>query len=55
MCPNPNPGGEADADKKVELKSGYALPYDKDVGAVIVGFDRNINYYKIQYAQVTTS
>merc|ERR1711935_862263 len=44
-------GGEADADKKVELKSGYALPYDKDVGAVIVGFDRNINYYKIQYAQ----
>ena len=24
-------GGEADADKKVELKSGYALPYDKDV------------------------
>ena len=37
----------------MELKSGYALPYDKDVGAVIVGFDRNINYYKIQYAQVT--
>ena len=45
-------GGEADADKRVELKSGYALPHDEDVGAVIVGFDRNINYYKIQYAQV---
>ena len=36
----------------MELKSGYALPHDEDVGAVIVGFDRNINYYKIQYAQV---
>ena len=45
-------GGEADADKRVELKSGYALPHDEDVGAVIVGFDRNINYYKIQYAQL---
>ena len=39
----------------VQLKSGYALPYDKDVGAVIVGFDRFINYYKIQYAQVPCS
>ena len=47
-------GGEADADKRVELKSGYALPHDEDVGAVIVGFDRNINYYKIQYAQVAS-
>jgi len=45
-------GGEGDGDKKIELKSGYALPYDKDVGAVIVGFDRFINYYKIQYAQL---
>merc|ERR1712070_1092354 len=45
-------GGGSDAGKKIELKSGYALPYDKDVGAVIVGFDREINYYKIQYAQL---
>ena len=30
----------------------YALPHDHDVGAVIVGFDRFINYYKIQYAQL---
>jgi len=45
-------GGSADAGKKVELKSGYALPHDKDVGAVIVGFDREINYHKIQYAQL---
>lgn len=45
-------GGGADAGKKIELKSGYALPHDKDVGAVIVGFDREINYHKIQYAQL---
>merc|ERR1719472_151909 len=45
-------GGSGDAGKKIELKSGYALPYDKDVGAVIVGFDREINYHKIQYAQL---
>jgi len=45
-------GGASDAGKKVELKSGYALPHDKDVGAVIVGFDREINYHKIQTAQL---
>jgi len=45
-------GGCADAGKKIELKSGYAMPYDENVGAVIVGFDREINYYKIQYAQL---
>lgn len=32
--------------------AGYALPHDEDVGAVIVGFDRDINYHKIQYAQL---
>jgi hypothetical protein len=47
-------GGEGDKDKTIELKSGFALPHDKDVGAVICGFDRFINYYKIQYAQVST-
>jgi len=45
-------GGEGDATKTIELTSGYALPHDSDVGAVIVGFDRFINYYKIQYAQL---
>ena len=45
-------GGEGDKTKTIELKSGYALPHDEDVGAVIVGFDRYINYYKIQYAQL---
>jgi 4-nitrophenyl phosphatase/phosphoglycolate phosphatase len=48
----PHIGGPEDGDKKIELKSGFALPHDEDVGAVIVGFDRNINYYKIQYAQL---
>ena len=32
--------------------AGYALPHDENVGAVIVGFDREINYHKIQYAQL---
>ena len=48
-------GGKADKDRKVELKPGYALPHDADVGAVVVGFDRNINYYKIQYATLCIS
>ena len=45
-------GGGSDAGKKIELNSGYALPHDENVGAVIVGFDREINYHKIQYAQL---
>jgi 4-nitrophenyl phosphatase/phosphoglycolate phosphatase len=45
-------GAGDDAGKKIELKSGFALPYEKEVGAVIVGFDREINYHKIQYAQL---
>lgn len=45
-------GGGADAGKKIELTSGFALPHDENVGAVVVGFDREINYYKIQYAQL---
>ncbi|KAI3431665.1 hypothetical protein D9Q98_004712 [Chlorella vulgaris] len=43
-------GGPADGDKKVELTPGMLLEHDHDVGAVVVGFDRNINYYKIQMA-----
>ncbi|KAF3652481.1 Phosphoglycolate phosphatase 1A, chloroplastic [Capsicum annuum] len=43
-------GGPADGDKKIELKPGYMMEQDKDVGAVVVGFDRYFNYHKIQYA-----
>jgi hypothetical protein len=32
--------------------AGFALDHDHNVGAVVVGFDRHINYYKIQYAQL---
>ncbi|CAM9387265.1 unnamed protein product [Discosporangium mesarthrocarpum] len=48
----PHFGGPKDGDKVVELKPGFALPHDHNVGAVVVGFDRTINYYKIQYAQL---
>ena len=34
------------------MTKGGKLETDPDVAAVIVGFDRNINYYKIQYATV---
>merc|ERR1719226_99179 len=34
------------------MGSGGKVEHDHDVGAVIVGFDRNINYHKIQYAQL---
>lgn len=45
-------GGPDDADKKIVLKTGSKVIHDLDVGAVVVGFDREINYYKIQYAQL---
>jgi phosphoglycolate phosphatase len=42
-------GGPEDGAKKIELKPGFLMEHDKDVGAVMVGFDRYFNYYKIQY------
>lgn len=42
-------GGPEDGGKKIELKPGYLMEHDKDVGAVVVGFDRYFNYYKVQY------
>eukprot|EP00747_Dinoflagellata_sp_TGD_P179929 gnl/TRDRNA2_/TRDRNA2_31554_c0_seq1.p1 gnl/TRDRNA2_/TRDRNA2_31554_c0~~gnl/TRDRNA2_/TRDRNA2_31554_c0_seq1.p1 ORF type:complete len:325 (-),score=52.07 gnl/TRDRNA2_/TRDRNA2_31554_c0_seq1:248-1222(-) len=45
-------GCEADADKKPNMGLGGKVEVDHEVGAVIVGLDRNINYYKIQYAQL---
>jgi len=45
-------GGPADANKQPDMGPGGQLLVDDDVGAVIVGFDRTVNYYKIQYAQL---
>jgi phosphoglycolate phosphatase len=45
-------GGPADSDKQPNMGPGGKLEIDEDVGAVIVGFDRFVNYYKIQYAQL---
>ncbi|KAL3581730.1 hypothetical protein D5086_016062 [Populus alba] len=42
-------GGPEDGGKKIELKPGFLMEHDKDVGAVVVGFDRYFNYYKVQY------
>ncbi|XP_031494156.1 phosphoglycolate phosphatase 1A, chloroplastic-like isoform X1 [Nymphaea colorata] len=42
-------GGPADGEKKIELKPGFYMEHDENVGAVVVGFDRYFNYYKIQY------
>ncbi|KAG8390713.1 hypothetical protein BUALT_Bualt01G0112100 [Buddleja alternifolia] len=43
-------GGPEDGEKKIELKPGFMMHQDENVGAVVVGFDRHFNYYKIQYA-----
>lgn len=45
-------GAGADSDKKADMKPGGKLDVDPDIGAVIVGFDRDVNYYKIQTAQL---
>lgn len=45
-------GGPADSEKQPNMKPGGRLEHDHDVGAVVVGFDRYVNYYKIQYAQL---
>ncbi|XP_048325151.2 phosphoglycolate phosphatase 1A, chloroplastic isoform X2 [Ziziphus jujuba] len=39
-----------DGEKKIELKPGFRMEHDENVGAVVVGFDRYFNYYKVQYA-----
>jgi len=45
-------GGPDDNGKEPNMGPGGMLEHDKDVGAVIVGFDRYVNYYKIQSAQL---
>ncbi|VYS68429.1 unnamed protein product [Arabidopsis thaliana] len=42
-------GGPDDVKRQIELKPGFLMEHDHDVGAVVVGFDRYFNYYKIQY------
>lgn len=48
----PYVGGPDDAGKVPNMGPGGTLDVDPDIGAVLVGFDRNINFYKIQYAQL---
>lgn len=43
-------GGPDDASKHVDMGPGGVLEIDPAVKAVVVGLDRDVNYYKIQYA-----
>jgi len=43
-------GGENDKGKTIDLAPGLFLEHPAEVGAVVVGFDRHINYHKIQMA-----
>ena len=43
-------GGPDDSDK--EIIPGEDIKIDHNIGAVVVGFDPHINYYKLQYAQL---
>ncbi|KAG8385904.1 hypothetical protein BUALT_Bualt03G0093600 [Buddleja alternifolia] len=42
-------GGPEDGKKTVHLKPNYLFEHDKNVGAVVVGLDQYINFYKLQY------
>jgi len=46
-------GGPNDTGKAPDMGPGGKLDHDKDIGCVIVGFDRHVNYYKIQTAQLS--
>ena len=43
-------GGPEDAELQPDMGPGGTLQVDPRVKAVVAGFDRHINYYKIQYA-----
>ena len=45
-------GASSDNDKIANMKPGGKVEPDLDIGAVICGFDRDINYFKIQTAQL---
>ncbi|KAA8519237.1 hypothetical protein F0562_013493 [Nyssa sinensis] len=42
-------GGTEDGKKTAQLKPDTLFEHDKSVGAVVVGLDQYINYYKLQY------
>ncbi|XP_075505573.1 phosphoglycolate phosphatase 2-like [Primulina tabacum] len=42
-------GGPEDGKKAVQLRPNFLFDHDKSVGAVVVGLDQYINYYKLQY------
>ncbi|KAI3456599.1 hypothetical protein Pfo_013262 [Paulownia fortunei] len=42
-------GGPEDGKKTVHLKPNNLFEHDKSVGAVVVGLDQYINFYKLQY------
>ncbi|KAK7246028.1 hypothetical protein RIF29_40885 [Crotalaria pallida] len=42
-------GGPGDSNKTIDFKQNSFFEHDKTVGAVVVGLDPNINYYKLQY------
>ncbi|XP_043690285.1 phosphoglycolate phosphatase 2-like [Telopea speciosissima] len=42
-------GGPEDGNKRVVLESNFLFEHDKSVGAVVVGLDHYINYYKLMY------
>jgi phosphoglycolate phosphatase len=41
---------QEDGQKTIDLSPGVMMEHDHDVGVVVVGFDRYLNYYKLQYA-----
>ena len=43
-------GGRSHADRSVDFSQTFEI--DCDIGAVVAGLDVNINYYKLQYAQL---
>ncbi|KZV51248.1 phosphoglycolate phosphatase 2 [Dorcoceras hygrometricum] len=45
-------GGPEDGKKSVLFGSNSLFDHDKSVGAVVVGLDRCINYYKLQYGNL---
>lgn len=45
-------GGLAHSGEQVDLSLNEGLRVDPEIGAVVAGLDTQINYYKIQYAQL---